>query len=358
MGFIYGAASVRGALHEKRGIACEDACGVWSGEQGDVWAIAVADGHGDPACIRSAVGAQVAVGVALRQLQELARLGPDKLASLAPGSTRTQHIAANVAGGWRARVLAHLRANPLAASEAQGLDWEQVQQSMLLNPTHIYGTTLVAALVVPGMCIFMQQGDGCCGLISSDGKVWHPVPDDELCVGNVTTSMADSDAADRMRFGVVKVGEKSLLGCFAVSDGIEKSYASQGDLDEFFRYLATELQGKDQLSVNAYLEGVLAEVSTWGSQDDASIACVMDAAASQNSLAALDRLSERQRIVSELEELRTRLVSMQRKHAILEKLWVQGQRDEAKEYPAYHASWKALKQSEADLEEQLEAMGE
>ena len=356
MSYLYGASKVRGALHEKRGVPCEDACGGWSDERGETFVIVVADGHGDPTCVRSAAGARIAVDVAMGQLQKLAALVPTRRDEIAPKSSLMRRLASNIADGWRSRVLADLRENPLDPDEGEGLDWQKLQAAAQEHPTLLYGTTLVAALVTSGLCVFVQQGDGCCGLIAADGKIWHPVPDDELCVGNLTTSLSDDDAADRMRIGVVKVGENSLLGCFVASDGVEKSYYSEEDLDGFFRYLATRFQGKGQEEIVSCLKKALREVSDFGSQDDASVACVMNTAASEATLASLQRLSERQRITSELDEVRSKLVSMQRKHAILEELWTQGREDEAKEYPAYHASWQALVQSEAELAEQLSAL--
>ena len=65
-------ASTRGYLHIKRGIPCQDASGCFEDLEGRYYAIAVADGHGDPTCMRSDRGSRIAVEVALDCLREFA----------------------------------------------------------------------------------------------------------------------------------------------------------------------------------------------------------------------------------------------------------------------------------------------
>ena len=55
--------TVKGYLHQKKNIPCEDASESYSDENGRFQIAVVADGHGDPACMRSAAGSRRAVEI-------------------------------------------------------------------------------------------------------------------------------------------------------------------------------------------------------------------------------------------------------------------------------------------------------
>ncbi|MGN0362314.1 MAG: protein phosphatase 2C domain-containing protein [Bilifractor sp.] len=63
----------QGYLHIARQIGCEDYADTWSDPSGQFHIAAIADGHGDPTCVRSARGARFAVEVALACLQKFAK---------------------------------------------------------------------------------------------------------------------------------------------------------------------------------------------------------------------------------------------------------------------------------------------
>ena len=78
----------------------------------------------------------------------------------------------------------------------------------------------------------LQIGDGKCVYIDADGKFSEPIPWDENCQLNVTTSICDSDAIDEFRYFVT---ENTPTAVFIGSDGIDDSYASDEELYALYR---------------------------------------------------------------------------------------------------------------------------
>ncbi len=349
MSLTYGYGRVKGALHEERGMACEDAVGMWCDARRGLYVGVVADGHGDSTCVRSAVGAQLAVDVAIERLKGHAGgIDARELADVAKDMVRE----------WKRRVLADLSERPIGQDEIGNVDLAVIEQWRMKHPAHLYGATLVAMLLTREYCAFIQQGDGCCALMQADGALVYPVPEDEMCVGNLTTSLSDDDAEERIRYCGISLSENRILGCFVASDGVEKSYVSREHLDAFFRDAVIEAQQKRTEELCTVLTKNLAEVSKHGSRDDSSLACVVECKLASASVDYLRRMNDRLRMRYELTETRDKLVSMSRKHDMLEEQWRRGDGDVAQEYTAYHAAWQDLVQRERTLVEQISAIDE
>ena len=78
----------------------------------------------------------------------------------------------------------------------------------------------------------MQIGDGKCVVIDQNGSISEPIPWDENCQMNVTTSICDSDASDEFRFFVT---EEKPSAVFCGSDGIDDSYAKVEEMYALYR---------------------------------------------------------------------------------------------------------------------------
>lgn len=191
---------VKGKSHS----TCEDFAHAQTlevGEESGIVLFAVADGHGSPACVRSARGSELAVRVAIRWLERLAnsfgadqdqwgrRLLEDVQERMAtPRSANGPNNARGLSGApahsvgtsaspcdtfakslvtdWRRAVIedADPQTNPLTEAELQavhdsGYRWEEGHLFRL------YGTTLVAGALLPDAVFLLQQGDGCCGVL-------------------------------------------------------------------------------------------------------------------------------------------------------------------------------------------------
>ena len=288
---------VRGASHKLSGAPCQDASGTRTidGSRGVATAIAVADGHGDPTCRRSDRGSHYAVEVALACLEELAleylsadvesvRELRDRLLSQEDDERCKRLLAQTIVDRWCAATRADYEADPLEEL-AQAME-ESDEAWRLKAIRRIYGTTLVCALMLPDLCVVVQQGDGCATVILCEGTepLAHGdlVPKDELCIGNMTTSLSDSDAASRMRVVAIDRLNDPIAALFVGTDGIDKSLPRRDGASDLFAGIALdvlEAQDNDSWDEERFerdLCDLLDRVSQMGSGDDASVAAVID----------------------------------------------------------------------------------
>jgi hypothetical protein len=315
-------ATVRGPLHEKLGIERQDSAGHLHLEQFSSHIIVVADGHGDPSCARSAVGSSIAVEVTKDRLSEFVRAvrsSKQNHDALLKGTLDLTRLTDSIVSSWSSKVAAHYDANPdpelddRIANAADPIEAKAIRE-------HLYGTTLVAALVMPDSCLVIQQGDGCCALIYSDGTVRENdrvITADPLCVGNVTTSLSDRAAADEIRTSLIIYDDALyVIGCFVGSDGIDKSLPPDGGTSDFAVAAAlARLDADSNEEWTSWLTEYTFATTDYGSGDDASAACCVDLKSLRTVELALRTQHERFSKGQALLTLRKKLNSMQRKRA-------------------------------------------
>ena len=269
--------TVRGSSHVDAGTACEDSSAHF--DDGTTHIVAVADGHGDPACFRSGTGARMAAETAVEQLRCFAETLPESETErlFQPRAFRslTRHLAFNVIGIWRKRVLAHFDANPPSAEElaASGL------RKVSMDIDHAYGTTLIACLITEKYMLALQQGDGRCVVIRQSGKIDQPVPWDSRCEGRYTTSLCNDDAVGACRFYVSDQRTDPVVAVYVLTDGVEDSYRTMDGVSAFCGELTSRCVENGVDSLSAQLEQELSDCSRRGSRDDVSVAAILDTAA-------------------------------------------------------------------------------
>ena len=225
--------SVTGHAHKMKQIPCQDASDSFSCSGNKRYSvIAVADGHGSSACFRSDRGSKFAVSAAmncLRQYAENLLMDSERIQSFIhdvlhdPSNQKVSlhQLTNSILARWYDNVMQDYRSFPLQTEEKEA---HPELSRPDVNIAHIYGTTLIAALWLPFCLILIQQGDGRCDVFYQDGSVEQPIPWDELCQENITTSMCDRDAATRIRSCIINSQRKKPIACFLGSDGIEDSY--------------------------------------------------------------------------------------------------------------------------------------
>lgn len=278
--------TVRGASHIRRETPSEDASSSFSQEEGLYHIAVVADGHGDPSCFRSSIGSKTAVTIAeecLKSFAEtaLATRGSDRaieeeLSILKKRTLLLKQLTDSIISRWAEAVLRELAENPITEEELQAAGSKAADYSQGNNLEHIYGTTLMAALLIGKKLILLHQGDGRCDVFYEDGTVDQPIPWDDRCQGNATTSMCQADAAESIRTCVLDLGEKPVIGCFLGSDGVEDSFRNMEGTHVFYRKLSCKLVSQELTEFEAYLEDMLPKFSASGSQDDVSVAGIVD----------------------------------------------------------------------------------
>lgn len=273
------AVSVRGASHEDVGEPCQDSSRVYIGER--IAIAAVSDGHGSAKHFRSAAGSEMATRVAIRSLCDFeeknggldALFDPEGKGVCLSGTTAesacvgspdnaARRIAANIICGWNAEIAAHTAFAPLSDKENAvserfgGITFEVM-----------YGATLIAAAVTENGLFGLQIGDGSFCLLEN-GKICSPVPEDSKLMGNLTTSLCDSDAINSFRWFYKSTAP---MGVMLSSDGLIGSFKNEND------YLSFSSRVLGALTDNA-LSGLSEHLklrSRSGSRDDISIAAIV-----------------------------------------------------------------------------------
>ena len=263
----------KGESHKTTGKPCQDFSFSIKTEG---YAIAmVSDGHGGERYFRSDVGSKIVVEVAHRCLVEFAEgISPSLFADLSStpvgiGDTyhpELQRLVEAIVVGWRNAVLEHATANPLTETEQlisnpkDDHEWEKT-----------YGCTLIATLLTPQYWLVFQIGDGKCVAINKDCEPFEPIPWDDRCFLNRTTSICDTDAASEFRY-CIGGKEFSPIAVFMGSDGIDDSFGEEENLYNFYIQLSKGFAKDGYDTTIADLTATLPVLSKRGSQDDMSVA--------------------------------------------------------------------------------------
>lgn len=240
----------------------------------------VADGHGGDAYPRSARGSQFAAESARHCIAEFLRAKkkePSRVArpeNSVPSEQEVKQLVRSVVKEWNDRVEEDLDAKPLGSSERSVFS-EKVNAKDKV-PRHVYGTTLIAAITTENYWFGFHIGDGRCTVLNEDGSFAQPIPWDDRCFLNVTSSICDDDAAERAR---VYIARDKPIAIFVCSDGIEDSYPVNDNdkyLAKFYRTLAISFAERDFDDVCTDIKEALPVMSKKGSGDDMSLAGIFD----------------------------------------------------------------------------------
>lgn len=281
MSFKGYAVSVKGASHADAGEECQDSARIYITD--DFAVATVSDGHGSEKHFRSAAGSEMATRVAIRSIcdfyernggiDELFRSGNEStFAPLSVGGTTggcgkssaenaARRIAANIICGWNSEIDAHMRFSPLSAQEQAICD----KFGGIANEV-MYGATLIVAALTKKGCFGLQIGDGSFAAKSDVSECFCPMPDDAKLMGNLTTSLCDSDAIGSFRWFY----EEGLSGLVLSSDGLINSFKSAEDFLSFSGRVMTAVAN----DAASFLPEHLKSRSTNGSRDDISIAAI------------------------------------------------------------------------------------
>ena len=361
-----------GHLHILNHLSCEDASASFSAENGKYHLAAVADGHGSKSCYRSATGAKAAVEVAMECMKQFAeamllsretedRFYKDILSERYRQMT-IRHLTDTILKGWYDRISEDYRQNPPTAAEMDG-NVPPAGASEELD-SHIYGTTLIAALQLAGCLILLQQGDGRCEVFFRNGIPEQPIPWDGRCQDNATTSLCDQDAKESFRNcivywdnrhkdavseeqyeaeavqsygnGVIRFSRTPVMACYLGTDGVEDAYRDtyediggshsvMGGVHTFYKDLTCQIANMEPAAFESHLEKWLPDFSangkfgSSGSGDDVSVAGIVDLDSLLDCTAQFQKDVEIYQLEEQLFWKEDQLRSKQRKHSILQK---------------------------------------
>ena len=270
-----------GSSHLASGKPCQDASYC---ETSDRMSIAiVSDGHGGANHSRSDIGSQMALRAARYVIDN------NPLTSWGDPYIRPA-LFDEIVRSWRDLVTEHY--NMIRALDE--IDNTPLFEDVTLENSQeiniLYGCTLMVACVHPNGWFAFQIGDGKCVtihplqtdldftentskfLIPNSKFVTEPIPADDRCFLNVTTSLCDLDAATEFRFCG---GDKDTMpvAIFLGSDGIDTSWGSKELLHDFYLEILKHCSSRE--TILQELREVLPKLSEKGSHDDMSIAALV-----------------------------------------------------------------------------------
>lgn len=288
--------SCQGESHIATGKVCQDYSYSKVYENGDAIAI-VCDGHGGKRYFRSDIGAKIAAETAEQKVKAFIEEAGSSLLNGVP-FTRHATISEQIANHdfdktsnierafrqlfgsiifeWNARVLVHASQNPISESEKEGLEerWiKDFEEKRSLEK--VYGCTLIVYAYTPRFWFAFQIGDGKCFACNENGNWSEPIPWDDRCFLNKTTSICDSDAIDEFRYCYEGTGEYPIAMILG-SDGIDDSFGAEENQENFYVQILKSIAKSGRDATLAEIKTTLPQLSKIGSQDDMSIAMVFD----------------------------------------------------------------------------------
>lgn len=263
--------SERGESHLHDGRVCQDSSASFSDECGTV--AVVSDGHGGCDYVRSQIGSAMACEAAVKNIRRLfENISPE--AFLAEPDMMLIQLEAAIINDWNESVRSHYEANPFTEEE---LDCVSEKAGASYRSGHrierAYGATLIAAAVTRDYWFGIQIGDGKCAAFDEAGICTQPIPWDEKCFLNKTTSICGSDALRDFRHFY---SEKIPTAVFMGSDGIDDSFKNEEDMYDFYKTILYAFSISDYTQAVDELKAYLPRFSKEGSADDVSIAAWMD----------------------------------------------------------------------------------
>lgn len=257
----------------------------------------VADGHGGARYFRSDVGSRIAVEVVRECVSTFVSAADPMLFRDKPltrkesvaTETRSTHptketatdkalrqLFSSIIYTWRQKIVAHAESTPITEAELTAVDTRHTEAFVRGEGVEkTYGCTLLCCATTPSYWFAFQIGDGKCVAFDTAGRWTEPVPWDERCFLNKTTSLCDSSAIDEFRYCYEGDGGRPLA-VFLGSDGIDDSFGETENMVNFYVQVLKLLSGEGEANARAAIETTLPELSGIGSKDDMSIAVLYD----------------------------------------------------------------------------------
>lgn len=263
--------SAQGASHIKKNKECQDASGNYCDEK---MAIAiVCDGHGGDDYMRSAFGSQFACNAAERNIKSfLENISKEKF--FEDPEKLIVDLEASIINVWNQLIYAHFEKNPFTEEELSGIS-EKARKRYTQDGRieSAYGTTLIAVAMTLEFWFGIQIGDGKCVAVNPEGKFVQPIPWNEKCFLNATTSICDSDALANFRHFY---HPKLPVAAFVGSDGIDDCFSNNDQLNNLYKTILYSFGTTEFDEAKEGLKDYLPRLSAKGSGDDVSIAAVLD----------------------------------------------------------------------------------
>lgn len=299
-GFFAFSLSQQGMTHVDRGVVCQDYSDTFSDERSAV--IAVSDGHGSENFVRSDRGSKYACEAALEAAKDFldsiavyksssgqdrssedfeCRCDCDELHRILCADDQEDtviQLCKNILVRWNEKVRADYENNPFSEEEVKNVS-EKYRGKYLSGEKqeHAYGATLQLAILTKHYFLAIRNGDGECVTIDSEGRFYTPIPDNDSCEANYTTSLCDSAAIEDFRYILIFESDPTFpLAVYLGSDGVDNSYTNKEELFSLYRNITRKAikSGIDEMISD--VTHALQVLTNRGSGDDVSVAGILN----------------------------------------------------------------------------------
>jgi hypothetical protein len=270
--------SIQGASHIKAHKICQDSS-YSQFTNFDKYGIAiVCDGHGGNNYFRSDRGSKIAVEVTKKAMNGFMKNFVDIRTSLfAHYDPFIRQLETNIIYKWRSGIKVDFDNEPFSDKELEMVDDDYKVKYRRESDKYFakaYGTTLIVILYYPNnFWMGLQIGDGKCVGYYEDGTFDQPIPWDDDCFLNTTTSLCEENAINKFRHCFLT--ERFPKAIFVGSDGIDDSFANDNDLYGFYSEIIRTFKEKGKDQALKEIKEFLPILSQKGSGDDVSVSGII-----------------------------------------------------------------------------------
>lgn len=283
--------SCQGESHKADDKPCQDASFSAVYDDGLAMAI-VCDGHGGERYFRSDVGSRLAIEVIRDSVRTFvenvapsffagklytaveAVTSEEVVRKQTPIDVAFRQLFSSIIYQWNQKIAEHAANTPVSEWEQQHVAPKYINELQNSETFEkIYGTTLMVYVQTPDYWFAFHLGDGKCISFQQE-PFWHePIPWDERCFLNKTTSLCDSDAINEFRYCYEGDGHFPMA-VFLGSDGMDDSFGEDANLVNFYIQVVKMLVTEGREATIKSIETDLPQLSKIGSKDDMSVAFI------------------------------------------------------------------------------------
>ena len=265
--------TVIGASHKKAKKPCQDAS--VSLNKDDYILTAVCDGHGGEDYFRSDRGSDFAVKAVKKCMSDRDIL--PMLSFYSEDKDRVDEMLVqlekSIISTWNDLVESDYAQDPFTMEELENVNPQMRFRYALGEKIECaYGTTMLVNVITDDFWFGIHIGDGECVTVDHDGHFDHPIPHDDNCVYNYTTSICDRTAIYNMRHHFSTSLPKAL---FIASDGVDNCFIDNTKLHDFYSMIMKSFDDMDESFAILELLDYLPKMSQKGSGDDISLGIIL-----------------------------------------------------------------------------------
>ena len=250
------------------------------------------DGHGGEHYFRSDIGARLAVEVihdAARTFVENVDKGlfvgqpftaeeaitsEEVIKKQKPVDKAFRQLFSSIIYQWNQKIADHAANTAISKWEQEHVPQNYLDELKTSETFEkLYGCTLMVYVQTPDYWFAFHLGDGKCVSFQQSPLWAMPIPWDDRCFLNKTTSLCDSNAINEFRYCYEGNGQYPWV-IFLGSDGMDDSFGEDPNLVHFYIQVIKMLVTEGKEATIASIESDLPQLSKIGSKDDMSVAFI------------------------------------------------------------------------------------